>query len=170
MPKNDRATIYLLEDINENRYIGSTGERNLNDRLNTHRRDEKEHLLGIRKRNCSSMKLDLYHCNIIPLLECRNIKERRRKWESFFMNVVYPDSVNDRRFESFDRKEYYKKNKERIIKSNNIWRDKNREKVNAYRRAYYHKNKEKILKQKREYHMRSKLKNKNLNNIKNENP
>ena len=160
MPKNDRATIYLLEDINENRYIGSTGERNLNDRLNTHRRDEREHLLGIRKRNCSSMKLDLYHCNIIPLLECRNIKEIRRKWESFFMNVVYPDSVNDRRFESLDRKEYYKKNRERIIKNNNNWRDKNREKVNAGRREYYQKNKEKILAQNKKRREKKTLKEK----------
>ena len=167
MPENDRATIYLLEDINDNRYIGSTSEKNINDRLNTHRRDEREHLLGIRKRNCSSMKLDLYHCNIIPLLECNNDSDTRKKWESYFMNYVYPESVNNKRFKTLDKKQYYKDNKERIKINNNKWREKNKEKVNAKRREYYQKNKEKILKQKKEL----RLKNKNkVSNNNNENP
>jgi len=84
MPENDRATIYLLEDINDNRYVGSTSEKNINDRLNTHRRDEREHLLGIRHRNCSSMKLNLYECVIIPLLDS-----------------LYSLSVNIKQYEQF---------------------------------------------------------------------
>jgi hypothetical protein len=158
MPRFSRATIYLLEDINDNRYIGSTSEKNINDRLNTHRRDEREHLLGIRNRNCSSMKLNLYECIIIPLLECNNDWDIRRKWESYFMNNVYPECVNDRRFETLDRKEYYKKNKERIKINSNKWREKNREKANEKRREWYHKNKETILQRRKELRLKDKNK------------
>lgn len=158
MPKNDRATIYLLEDINDNRYIGSTGELNLNDRLSTHRRDEREHLFGIRNRNCSSMKLDLYHCNIIPLMECNNNWDTRRRWEKYFMNYVYPESVNNKRFQTMDKKQYYKDNKEKIMKNNNKWREKNKDRVNAKRREYYHKNKERILERKKELRLKNKNK------------
>jgi hypothetical protein len=158
MPRFSRATIYLLEDINDNRYIGSTSEKNINDRLNTHRRDEREHLLGIRNRNCSSMKLDLYHCNIIPLLECNNDWDRRRKWESYFMNYVYPECVNNKRFKTMDKKQYYKDNKERITIRNNNWREKNKEKVNAKRREYYQNNKERILQRRKELRLKDKNK------------
>jgi len=158
MPRFSRATIYLLEDINDNRYIGSTSEKNINDRLNTHRRDEREHLLGIRNRNCSSMKLDLYHCNIIPLLECNNDSATRRKWENYFMNKVYPECVNDRRFQTMDKKQYYKDNKEKIKISNINWREKNKEKVNAKRKEWYQKNKETILQRRKELRLKDKNK------------
>ena len=158
MPRFSRATIYLLEDINDNRYIGSTSEKNINDRLNTHRRDEREHLLGIRNRNCSSMKLDLYHCNIIPLLECNNDWATRRKWENYFMNKVYPECLNDRRFQTMDKKQYYKDNKERITINNIKWREKNKEKVNAKRKEWYQKNKETILQRKKELRLKDKNK------------
>ena len=90
MPRFSRATIYLLEDINDNRYIGSTSEKNLNERLNTHRRDEREHLLGIRKRNCSSMKLNLYECIIIPLLECNN--DFSSECDEYCEHKIYEDT------------------------------------------------------------------------------
>ena len=150
MPKNEFAWIYLLEDINDNRYIGSTGETNLTDRLSTHRRDEKEQITGKRCRNCSSMKLNLYNCIIIPLMICSNDKETRKKWESHFINNVYPDCVNEKRL-NFDRNEwarnYYHNNKEKRIKYSKDWREKNKEKVNAKRREYYAKNKDKLLQQ-----------------------
>ena len=47
------ARIYLLEDINDNRYVGSTSELNLRSRLHTHRRDKKEIEMGKREHGCS---------------------------------------------------------------------------------------------------------------------
>lgn len=169
MPKNDEAWIYLLEDINDNRYVGSTGEKRLEDRLSTHKRDERNYNFGIRKGKCSSMKLNLHNAIIKPLMKCENNKETRRFHESHYINKVYPECVNEIRLK-FDRKKYYQNNKEKKIKQATKWRDKNKEKVNAKRREYYQKNKEKICKQRRESYMRSKLKNKNISNIKNENP
>ncbi len=163
MPKNNESWIYLLEDINDNRYIGSTGEKRLEDRLATHKRDEREHLFGIRKRNCSSMKLNLHNSVIIPLMKCENNWEIRKIHERHYINNVYPECVNENRL-NFDPeewgKQYYQKNKEKKIKQANEWRKNNKDKVNARRREYYQKNKEKIKKQKRENYIRSKLKNK----------
>lgn len=150
---NSFATIYLLEDINDNRYVGSTSEKDYRQRLHTHRRDKKEYDFGIRKGVCSSMKLDLYHCNITPLMKVENDTEVRKKWEKHFINNVYPECVNTIRF-NFDpkvaSKNYYEKNKEKIIKKNLEWREKNREAYNKKRREYYHKNREKISKQRKE--------------------
>ena len=192
MPKNEEAWIYLLEDINDNRYVGSTGEKRLEDRLATHKRDERYYNFGIKKGKCSSMKLNLHNVVILPLMKCENNKETRKFHESHYINNVYPECVNENRL-NFDRKEhakkmskiYYEENKEMVnekarkkyqenrekeIKRVNEWRDKNRERVNAKRREHYHKNKERLNKERSERRMRSKLKNKNLNNIKNENP
>lgn len=175
MPVNNEAWIYLLEDINDNRYVGSTGAPRLEDRLSTHKRDENEYNFGIRKgKGCSSMKLNLHNVIIKPLMKCENNWKQRKLWESHYINNVYPECVNDRRLNSDPKKkakEYYHKNKEqinakrradyaalsnsnpehkknKIIKSSE-WREKNKEKVNAKRREYYQKNKEKILKQKK---------------------
>ena len=162
MPKNENATIYLLEDINDNRYVGSTGELKLYKRLSTHRRDEKEYLFGIRKNPCSSMKLDLYHSNITPLMTCKNNSVERKKWERHFINNVYPECVNEKRLNFNPEewgKQYYQKNKEKKIKQADEWRKNNKDKVNAGRRKYYQKNKEKILKRRKELQEMKRLEN-----------
>jgi len=183
MPVNNEAWIYLIEDINDNRYVGSTGEKRLEDRLSTHKRDERNYYFEKRKgKGCSSMKLNLHNSVIIPLMKCENDWDIRKIHESHYINNVYPECVNENRL-NFDRKEHakkmykiyyrenkemvnekarirYQQNKEKKIKQVSLWRDKNKEKVNAKRREYYQKNKEKLCKQKRERYIRLKLKNK----------
>lgn len=151
--KNMNAKIYLLEDINDNRYVGSTSEKILEHRLHTHRRDAKEYHLGIRKGCCSSHKLDLYYCSITLLKEVENKKDIRRIWESHYINNVYPECVNATRLRLDDKetgKLYYEKNKKKIINRVSNWRIDNREQYNTKRREWYHKNKDRINKQKRE--------------------
>jgi hypothetical protein len=159
--KNMTAKIYLLEDINDNRYVGSTSEKILSSRLHTHRRDKKEVEFGVRKKGCSSGLLDLYHCNIILLEEVKNEKDIRNEREKHYINNVYTECVNTIRF-NFDpkkfSKDYYAKNKNKIIERTIKWRNENREAYNAQRRKYYQKNKEKICQKRKEY--RLKLKNK----------
>ena len=145
--KNKFARVYLLEDINDNRYIGSTSELKLHSRLHTHRRDKKEYQMGVRKDCCSSMKLDLYHCSITELMVCKNIKDERGYWEKHYINNVYPECVNTTRFMKdiiVCRKNYYANNKEKIVKRNLQYRIDNREAYNKSRRDYYNKNKEAI--------------------------
>jgi hypothetical protein len=182
MPKNNEAWIYVIEDINDNRYVGSTGEKRLEDRLSTHKKDERNYYFGKRKGKCSSMKLNLHNAVIKPLMKCENNWDVRTIHESHYINNVYPECVNENRLNCHslenkkkrrlkyeklnkekikeNRKIYYQQNREKQIKQAIEWRDKNRDKVNAKRREHYQKNKEKILKQKKERYIRSKLKNK----------
>ena len=111
--KNKMARIYLLEDINDNRYIGSTSELKLNCRLHTHRRDKKEMEMGKRKNGCSSALLDLHHCSITELKMVENIPELRTHWEKYYINNVYPECVNKLRYDCDKdevQREYYEKN------------------------------------------------------------
>lgn len=57
-------------------------------------------------------------------------------------------------------KEYYQKNKERILETCRIYRESNKEKVRLYRKNYREKNKEKILNKSREYNNKNKEKRK----------
>jgi hypothetical protein len=146
---NETATIYLIEDINDLRYVGSTSEKRFEDRLYTHRRDKKDC-----KNNCSSAKLNLNYCTIIKLKEIKNTKEERDHWESHYINNVYPECVNINRFHKVDRaqyeKEYYIKNRERIIEKSAKYKKENKEKINAKRREWYSKNREKVAKQRKQ--------------------
>tara|TARA_R110001592_G_scaffold299116_1_gene570011 strand:- start:1055 stop:1549 length:495 start_codon:yes stop_codon:yes gene_type:complete len=150
--KNMTARIYLLEDINDNRYIGSTSEKRLSCRLHTHRRDKKEYEFGVRKNCCSSSKLDLYHCSITELEVVENKKEIRSEREKHYINNVYPECVNLTRF-NYDpvkyRKEYYAKNREIKIKKSTEYRKKNKEQYNKSRREHYQRNKVAINKRRR---------------------
>ena len=148
--QNKFARVYLLEDINDNRYIGSTSELKLDTRLHTHRRDKKEYQLERRKNCCSSMKLDLYHCAIIELMVVQNNKAERSYWEKHYINNVFPECLNTTRYD-YDlddyHKDYYLKNKTKLNEQVKQYRKKNREAYNKTRREYYHNNKEAITKQ-----------------------
>ncbi len=160
--KNMTAKIYLLEDINDNRYIGSTSEVKLENRLATHKRDQKEVEFGVRKGACSSMKLDLHYTTIILLEEVENKKEIRSQREKHYINNVYPECVNKVRF-SFDRNEnsrkYYSNNKEKVKERNKKCRAKNPEKYAQTRREWYAKNKDRINARKRELRELKRLEN-----------
>tara|TARA_R110002073_G_scaffold89830_1_gene212360 strand:- start:1148 stop:1642 length:495 start_codon:yes stop_codon:yes gene_type:complete len=160
--KNMTAKIYLLEDINDNRYVGSTSEVRLENRLATHKRDQKEFEFGVRKGGCSSMGLDLHYTTIILLEEVENKKEIRSQREKHYINNVYPESVNKIRF-GFDKnansRKYYANNKEKVVARNKKCKAKNKEKYNKTRRAYYDKNKEKINARRRELREMKRLEN-----------
>ena len=145
---NENATIYLIEDINDLRYVGSTSEKRFQDRLYTHRRDKKDC-----KNNCSSAKLNLHNCLIRKLKDIKNTKEERDYWESHYINNVYPECVNINRFQPTDiiknRKEYYRKNRERIIARSTKYKQENKEKIKIVRREWYLKNRERILEERR---------------------
>lgn len=160
--KNMTAKIYLLEDINDNRYIGSTSEKRLEDRLSTHKRDQKEVEFGVRKGRCSSMDLDLHYATIILLEEVENDKDIRREREKYYINNVYPECVNKVRF-TYDAKanarKYYANNKEKVKERNKKCRAKNPEKYNKTRREWYAKNKDRINARKRELAEMKRLEN-----------
>jgi|TARA_R110000796_G_scaffold25655_2_gene72130 hypothetical protein len=150
---NENATIYLIEDINDLRYVGSTGEKRFEDRLSTHRRDKKDG-----RHNCTSSKLNLYNCSITALKVVKNNKNERDKWESHYINNVYPECVNFYRFPKVQteavkarkRKEYYHNNRDKFTKYSREYRSNNREYINEKKRIWYQENKEKVLQRRKQ--------------------
>ncbi len=151
------VSIYLIEDINDLKYIGSTTQK-LNQRLTEHKHDKK------RGNYCSSCELNLYNCIIIELEQCD--LEHRKERERYYINEI--DCVNQIKlnFDKDKKKEYREKNKETIKEYMREYREKNKDKINQrqkeyneknkgknkeYLKEYYQKNKEKILEQQKEY-------------------
>ena len=111
--------IYLIEDINELKYVGRTKNK-LNQRLIEHKSDKK------RNRGCSSKELDLENCEI-TCLDIADCEEEARELEEFYINSI--DCVNHLKL-NFDIKKYMDK-----------YNEENREKINAKQREYNKKKK-----------------------------
>ena len=92
MTGEKKYKIYLLEDINDLKYVGSTGEKYLTSRLATHRRDKK---IG---QSCSSSKLNLYYSSMTLLEETD--KENRYKREKYWINKI--DCVNSIKYKTLE--------------------------------------------------------------------
>ena len=94
--------IYIIEDINGLKYVGSTIQT-LHKRLIAHKTDKK-------RKKVASSKLDLDNCEI-KLLEICPI-ERRNEMEQYWIDRI--ECVNT--YNAFhDRKKYRDENKEKIL-------------------------------------------------------
>jgi len=91
--------IYCIEDINGKKYVGSTKQHYLCNRLSGHKQKKKNN-----KKDYSSYELDLDNCKIYLLEECDD--EKRKERESYYINKI--DCVNKYKL-NFNRKEYRKK-------------------------------------------------------------
>ena len=135
------VSIYLIEDINDLKYVGSTTQK-LNVRLSSHKSDKKTG-----RNYCSSSKLNLYNCIITQLEQCN--LEHRKEREKYWINEI--DCVNQFKLNSRDKekvtehkKEYYQKNKEKLKEKKKEYYHKNKEKINEYRRERYRRKREGI--------------------------
>jgi hypothetical protein len=108
--------IYCIEDINDNKYIGSTNHKYLSSRLAEHRY----------RKNCSATKLNLYNCIIYTLEECedKDRKEREQYWIDNtncvnINNIVHDYKEYNRRYflENKDKRYEYYKNQRKINNS-----------------------------------------------------
>ena len=100
--------IYCLEDINDLKYVGST-KQTLERRKWGHNEKRKD---------CSSSKLHVEHSIIYLLEECDD-KDRMER-ERYWINKL--DCVNEIKFNGRD--------KNKRLKSDALWREKNRDKIN----------------------------------------
>tara|TARA_R110002073_G_scaffold163722_1_gene319961 strand:+ start:88 stop:543 length:456 start_codon:yes stop_codon:yes gene_type:complete len=148
------VSIYLIEDINDLKYVGSTTMK-LNKRLTGHRGDKK---IG---KYCSSSELNLDNCMIIELDHC-NLEDRKER-EQYWINKI--DCVNIVKLNGRDKdkkkeynKEYREKNKEKLKEKkkeyDREYREKNKDKLKEYLNEYREKNKDKLNEYKREYRRR----------------
>jgi hypothetical protein len=95
--------IYEIIDCNGLRYIGSTTQKYLCQRLAGHRSNK----------NCSSSKLDLDNCHINLLEECD--KSVRKEREQYWLDKL--KCINNRRSNGTDkeRRRIYECNRQRYI-------------------------------------------------------
>ncbi len=114
------VSIYLIEDINDLKYVGSTTQK-LYNRFSRHKSDKK---IG---NYCSSSKLNLYNCIIIELERCN--KEDRKERERYYINKI--DCVNEVKLNGRDKDNRKKYNKE--------WCEKNKEKIDERIKVYHQK-------------------------------
>jgi hypothetical protein len=83
--------------------------------------------------------------------KCNN--EYHKNWRGNNENYVkYIENKVDRSY----YKEYYEKNKDRLLGLQKKWRDKNREKIKEYNKKKYKENREDRIKQSEEYNLKNK--------------
>jgi len=113
--------IYVIEDINDLKYVGSTKQK-LSDRLKNHRNDQ------YRNHGSSSSKLHLEHSIIYQLEECS--EDLRKEREKYWINKI--DCVNILKYNgtNIENKNEYGR------KYSKEYREKNREKVQEYMKIY----------------------------------
>tara|TARA_R100000734_G_C3265606_1_gene63016 strand:- start:76 stop:522 length:447 start_codon:yes stop_codon:yes gene_type:complete len=144
------VSIYCIEDINDNKYVGSTKQKYLAGRLSKHRYDKSVN------HYCSSSKLNLDYCIIYELEKCN--EEDRKEREQYWKDNT--DCVNEKNILFNDKeynKEYQKNNREKINTKQREYRKNNIEERRKKDRERYYKNKEQKLKYQKEYYKNKKL-------------
>ena len=112
--------IYCIEDINDLKYVGSTGQK-LVDRLSQHR-------YTCRPSKCSSRELNLYNCIIYTLEEC--VEDQRKERERYWINKL--ECVNLHKLNGIDIEKANKRKREYAKE----YRKNNREEVNRKKKEY----------------------------------
>jgi len=125
------VSIYCIEDINDNKYIGSTIQE-LSVRFNRHKQDKRHN------KYCSSSKLNLDYCIIYELESCKkkDRKEREQYWKDNTNCVNDNDMIHN--LKKCNRK-YYEKYKEQINRKCREYNKTNKDKLYNNRKEYYKK-------------------------------
>ena len=124
-------TIYMIEDINDLKYVGSTKQK-LSKRLSQHKTSK------LRDAGCSSAKLNLHNCSIISLETCNEVDRKER--EKYYINNT--DCVNVIKYKfnwAENGRQYYQNNKQQKAK----YYQNNKAKIKEYGRKYRARKKEK---------------------------
>ena len=118
--------IYCIEDINGNKYIGST-KNTLHKRLTDHKSEKKTKKNG----TCKSKLLDLYNCKIYTIEECD--EEHRNNREQYWIDNINCVNIRNQIHNAKKyHKEYYNTHKERITKARSDYNMKNKQNKKDY--------------------------------------
>ena len=143
--KYQRGKIYkIVDNTNENIYIGSTCEPKLARRLAKHRGHYIEYLDGKRNHVTSFIILenDDYDIVLIENYPCNNIDElRARERYHVERTKCVNKNIPGRKREEY-RKIYYENNKEQILEKTNAYKKENMEKIKEYKKQYNQDNKD----------------------------
>ena len=143
--KYKNGKIYkIIDNTNNNIYIGSTIKKYLCDRLSGHRQSYKRFLKDNNKKcYCSSfeiLKNEEYQIILIENYPCNNRDELHSR-ERYYIELLNCVNIN---IPNRTIKEWYEINKERIKEYKENWRNENKDKIGIKNKEYQEKNKELI--------------------------
>ena len=144
MPNYQNSKIYAIKSYQtEYIYIGST-TRPLSERMSEHRKGYRYYLKGSLKNPSKSIEILKYDDCYIELIEkypCSDRTELNKKEGEHIKN----NKCINRCIAGRTKKEWYEKNKDKILKHRKEYREKNKDKIKEYQKKWYKKNKDKII-------------------------
>jgi len=159
-----KAKIYKLTTINNPDlvYYGSTINE-LYKRKNQHKSNFKNHNLKCTSYKLFELGIDDVEITLVESINC-NSKEELHQRERFYIennnciNKFIPNRTQEEyREQNKDKikehkKEYYEQNKDIILKKNNQYREQNKDDILNKKKEYYELNKELLKKKNKEYY------------------
>lgn len=132
----------IIDNETDERYIGSTTQKQLSNRISGHRTHYKCWLNGKKKYNCSSFKIlenDNWTYYLLEKYEYENKQQLRMKEREWIEKRMHENCIVVNKLKPFiSKQESKEKNKE--------YNEKNREKRKEYNKEYYNNNKYKFVK------------------------
>lgn len=170
--KYNNGKIYkIVDNTNNNIYIGSTSDKTLARRLSNHRKSYKNYLKGISNYMTSFeiLKNNNYSIILLENYSCNNKDELLSKERHYIdtlkcVNKCRPITTKEEKKEQC--KKYYKNNKEGIIEKVKEYYQNNKEILKEYKKKYYEDNKDKVIEYHKKYREDNKDKIKEKKNFK----
>ena len=160
MVNYNNGKIYkIVDNTNNNIYVGSTTKKYLSDRLSSHNSDYRR-FKKINKGYITSfeiLKNNNFDIILLELVNC-NSKDELKSRERFYIETL--DCVN-KNIPGRTNKEYKETNKEKITEYNKEYRETNKEKIKEYRET----NKEKIKENRETNKEKYEISNKNYREL-----
>lgn len=151
-----KSKIYTLKMKNDDNlvYVGSTVQTYLSQRLAKHKEDcrlgKSKCLLHqtMRETDLDNWKIELYED-----YPCENRKQlNKREGEVIKQMIELNKKILNKNIAGRNMKDYYRDNREAIIKNVRDYQDKNKEKVMEYKRQYYQRYRPFLINYQREYY------------------
>jgi len=153
----------IVNDVNDNFYIGNTAEKNLSNRMATHRRnnDCMSKSLGVDLKECNIILIENYPCNDKQELRRREreyFDKYKKECKEVFLNKNRPIRLEgeEKIIIRNQKKEYYEKNKKIINEKKKEIYEKNKKTILKKRKEYVNKNKQIISNKQKEYYEKNK--------------
>jgi len=165
---NDSKIYKIIDNTNDNVYIGSTCHKYLSQRLQKHIQGYRRYLKGLEGRVTSYSILENNDYNIILLenVNCETVDQLKARERYYIENT--PNCVNrniptrtskewcKQNYEANkdtileERKQYYEDKKDAVLKRVKLYHENNKEKVKERHHEWYLKNKEQISEQRKQ--------------------
>lgn len=146
----------IVDNTNDNIYIGSTCEPTLARRLSGHVRKYKYYLKGLCNfiTSFEIIKNNNYDIILIEEFPCENKMQLHQSERYYIENMKCINKIHPTR----THKEYRENNKDKLSEKNKLYRENNKDKISEKMKKYYKENKEQISEMNKIYYEENKNK------------